>query len=136
MPRLLWISIPFLLAACVGPMPAPDPRMAWVDLQTREVYNMLMSERLDGKRLDDGRYFQVSPGAHVLEASLRYYFNGPARRNTLPINCTLRLRYPDFAAGQRYRLEAWTLSNQIEAVLYDAQNRELAEAEVLNCWQY
>lgn len=133
MSRLPWLLIFPLLAACAGKEPAPNPKMAWVDLKSLEVENTLLAERVDGKRLNDGRYFQVSPGAHVLEASLRYYFGGPNPRYAQPIFCTLRLNYPSFEAGQRYRLETWVLSTQVEAVLFDAQNRELADAEVLNC---
>lgn len=135
--RLSWLTIPLLLTACAGPLPTPDPEMAWVELEAREVTSLLMAERQDGQRLSDGRYFQVGPGTHELEAIFRYYFQGhPTGHNPLPTSCLLRLRYPAFAAGQRYRLEAWTMANQVQGVLYDAAGRELAEAEVLNCGLY
>ncbi|GAB3371246.1 PA0061/PA0062 family lipoprotein [Azotobacter armeniacus] len=135
--RFPWLTIPLLLAACASPLPEPDPKMAWVELEAREVTSLLMAERLDGKRLSDGRYFQVGPGAHELEATFRYYYQGnPMGRNPLATTCTLRLRYPGFAAGQRYRLEAWALASQVQGVLYDASGRELAEAEVLSCGLY
>lgn len=134
MGRLPWVAIPFLLAACAGPLPSPDPQKAWVDLETTGARSLLMAERLDGKRLNDGRYFQVSPGAHELEASFRFeYSGGLLTFEPLEILCYLRLRYADFAAGERYRLRAWALASQVRAELADARGRELAEAEVQLC---
>lgn len=135
--RLSWLTLSLLLAGCASPLPAPDPQMAWVELEAREVTSLLMADWQDGQRLRDGRYFQVTPGAHELEATFRYYYQGnPMGRNTLPISCWVRLRYPNFAAGQRYRLEAWAMSTQVYAVLYDGSGRELTEAEVLGCGPY
>ena len=133
----LCLSLSLLLSACAGPLPAPDPKMAWVELQARETTSLLMADWQDGQRLRDGRYFQVPPGAHQLEATYRYHYQGiPSGRNPLPIGCWLRLRYADFAAGQRYRLEAWAMASQVYAVLYDSRGRELAEAEVLGCGSF
>ncbi|ACO76384.1 hypothetical protein AvCA_01170 [Azotobacter vinelandii CA] len=135
--RFPWLTLPLLLAGCAAPVPEPDPRMAWVELQAREVTSLLMADWQDGQRLRDGRYFQVAPGAHELEATYRYYYQGnPMGRNPLATSCWLRLRYPDFTAGQRYRLEAWNMSTQVYAVLYDSAGRELAEVEVLGCGLY
>ncbi|SEP79904.1 hypothetical protein SAMN04244573_00480 [Azotobacter beijerinckii] len=135
-PRLSWLTILLLLSACAGPLPDPDPKMAWVELEAREVTSLLMAERLDGQRLDDGRYFQVAPGAHDLETIYRYYYGNTMGRNTLPLACLLRLRYPDFAAGQRYRLKVWAQGTQIQGELHDAAGQQLAEIEVLSCGFY
>src|SRR5690606_32834584 len=71
MRALLLLAALSLLGACASPLPAPDPQQAWIDFRT-EPGELLMAEKLDGRRLDDGRYFQVSPGAHRLEASYRF----------------------------------------------------------------
>jgi len=135
--RRLCLPLTLLLSACAGPLPAPDPKMAWVELAPRETTSQLMADWQDGQRLREGRYFQVSPGAHQLDATFHYYYQGiPSGRNPLPIGCWLRLRYADFAAGQRYRLEAWTMGSQVQAMLYDSNGRELAEAEVLGCGSF
>ena len=33
---------------------------------------MLMADRLDGRPVNDGRYFQISPGAHELQVRLQF----------------------------------------------------------------
>ena len=58
-----------LLSACAGPIPKADPSQAWIGLQ-EEAPNDLMAERVDGKRVDDGRYFEVTPGDHRLDVTL------------------------------------------------------------------
>lgn len=54
------------LGACASPLPPVDNKQAWVDLYTITPGKVVMAERLDGKRLTDGRFFQVTPGAHEL----------------------------------------------------------------------
>ena len=55
--------------ACAGPIPKADPSEAWIGLK-EEAPNDLMAERVDGKRVDDGRFFEVPPGAHRLDVTL------------------------------------------------------------------
>ena len=47
--------------------------------------------------------------------------------------CELRVRYDNFAAGQRYRIEARTLAMSAQGWLYDDQRNVLARARVLRC---
>lgn len=87
--------------------------MAWVDLQG-QVTDIFMSDRLDGKRTPDGRYFQVPPGAHELEARYDFEVTGGGGgwgldSDMQTIRCTLWVRYEHFEAGQRYRLQARSL---------------------------
>ena len=67
-----------LLGGCTTPLPPKDPHQAWVDLVLREpaVDASLLAEAQDGKRLDDGRYFQLTPGSHSLKVSYRYELYG------------------------------------------------------------
>ena len=58
-----------LLSACAGPIPKADPSEAWIGLK-EEAPNDLMAERVDGKRVDDGRFFEVPPGDHRLDVTL------------------------------------------------------------------
>lgn len=125
-----------LLGACAGPLPAPDPQQAWVELHAEMPSDLLMAERLDGKRLDDGRYFQVRPGAHRLEVS--YRFEVPAvlfGLDSFTQLCYLRLDYAHFAAGQRYRLEARSIRAWLptESWLSDAEGHRLAEGQEWHC---
>lgn len=132
LPALL---LPLLLNACAGPLPSPDPRQAWVELYATSG-RLLMADRLDGQRLNDGRYFQVSPGRHELQLRFQHEVSGGGRdplAEPLQITCILRVRYHGFAAGQRYRLEARPLGMRAAAWLYDSQRRVVAEGEILRC---
>ncbi|MCY1267506.1 hypothetical protein D9M68_167970 [compost metagenome] len=132
MRTLLALMLLASLTACAGKLPEPDPRMAWVDIR-HDPSDVLMANRLDGKRWNDGRYYQVLPGKHELE--LRYQFEvggGGGFMNTEPtiLTCYMELHYDNFQAGQRYRVEARSAANQPMAWLYDGQRNVLARHEV------
>lgn len=122
------------LGACTSPMPPVDQKQAWVDLYTITPGKVLMAERLDGKRLNDGRYFQVSPGKHELvvrfdyEISTGLFTTDPTERT-----CYLTLEYDGFEAGQRYRLEARAVALQPNAWLYDAERKVVAQERLTHC---
>lgn len=127
-----------VLGACAGPLPTPSPDKAWVDLWASGA-DLLMSHKLDGKQTADGRYFEVSPGAHTLE--VRYRFDamiGPAMSFSEPreVTCYLRVRYDGFAAGQRYRLETQSLQLRAQGWLFDEQRQKVARAEVDRCGSF
>lgn len=135
MRHLLPLAALALLAACAGPLPRPDPAQAWIELHGALPSDLLMAERLDGRRLDDGRYFQVSPGAHRLVVSYRFEVAagslfGIDRFTRL---CYLQIDYPQFAAGQRYRIEARNWRSSTESWLSDASGKRLAEGRELIC---
>ncbi|NMZ45064.1 MULTISPECIES: hypothetical protein [Pseudomonas] len=134
--RLL-VPLLLVLGGCTTPLPPKDPHQAWVDLVLREpaVGASLLAEAQDGKRLDDGRYFQLTPGSHSLKVSYRYELYGGGGfgsrfgwREPLQIQCYLELDYPDFQAGRRYRLEAENTFGQGQITLYDGP-RELVSSE-------
>lgn len=119
-----------LLAGCAGPLPPVDPNMAWVDLHTF-TGKTLMADKLDGKRTDDGRYFQVTPGKHELQIRYDYEYRqgglGMMVDNYSELTCYLRVEYDHFEAGKRYRLEVRHLANDINAWLQDEQRQNVAE---------
>lgn len=123
-----------LLGACAGPLPAPDPQQAWVELYARAA-DTLLAERVDGEVLGDGRYFQVPPGKHRLE--VRYQYDVPGGGGgafagndmTSQITCRVWLTYDGFAAGQRYRLELRPQLRKALARLTDASGREVARSD-------
>lgn len=132
----LFVSL-LILGACASPLPARDPVMAWVDLYT-PASDILMADELDGKRLNDGRYFQVTPGAHELIARFQFEVQGGGSLMSEPLQrvCEIRLRYDGFTAGQRYRIEARTLSMSAQAWLYDEQRNVLARGKILRCGMF
>lgn len=117
-----------LLSACAGPLPKADPSQAWIGL-AQESPNDLLADSVDGKRLEDGRYFQVSPGAHRLQMALLQGANG----NSAQPECEGRLDYSGFKAGEHYQLLESSQGQEVSAVLMDAQGQPLAHSADFSC---
>lgn len=110
------------LGACASPLPPSDPKQAWIDLYTITPGRLVMADRLDGKRLDDGRYFQVSPGRHELVVRFDFeVYSGGFTTDPTERTCYLTVKYDNFEAGHRYRLEARAPVMQPTVYLYDEQ---------------
>ncbi|MBB3103279.1 hypothetical protein [Azomonas macrocytogenes] len=133
--RLAIALLPMALAGCAGPLPEPDLKQAWVDM-SKPPSDYLMADRLDETRVDDGRYFQVTPGAHELEVRYDFEVIGGGGRDTGKYrrSCQLVVHYDAFQAGQRYRIAAYSLGFNPYAFLQDAAHQDLAEAEMVYCW--
>jgi hypothetical protein len=133
---LTLLSAALVLSACASPLPAPDPSQAWVELRSH-AGTLLMADRLDGQRLNDGRYFQVPSGAHELQSRFQFEVNTGGGQDGMSeprqVTCEIRVRYGNFEAGQRYRLEARPLQMKAQAWLYDGQRNVLARGKVLRC---
>ena len=136
MRTLLSLLTACMLSACAStPIPQADPAMAWVDLET-QTGKLVMAERLDNQRLTDGRYFQVTPGNHELMVRFDFevfvggmgMFSDPQERL-----CYITLNFPDFQAGQRYRLQTRSLGFNAYARLYNASGKVVAEERLVNC---
>ena len=128
-----------LLSACTStPVPPMDPQQAWVDFATPTPgAKLVMAQRLDGKNLDDGRYFQFPPGSH--ELMVRFDFEVPTGGSLNGFGqmtdrtCFMTVEYANFAAGQRYRLEGRSLGYTPNIRLYNAARQLLAEERSVNC---
>lgn len=134
--RALLLAPALLLGACASPLPEPDSQQAWVELYST-ADTLLMADRLDGKRWPDGRYFQVTPGQHELQTRFQFEVRGGGglgmMSEPLRMTCEIRLRYDDFVAGQRYRIEARQQLMKAQAWLYDEQRNVVARGEVRRC---
>ncbi|MCP1485135.1 hypothetical protein J3D48_001448 [Pseudomonas fluorescens] len=137
MRKLLSLIVASLLAGCQTPLPPVDPQMAWVNFSTPTPGGkLLMAERLDNQRLNDGRYFQVTPGSHELRVRFDFeVFGGGGALMTGPVErlCYLYIRYDHFEAGQRYLLEGRSLAFTPSARLYNARREIVAEDRQYNC---
>ncbi|MCQ4309218.1 hypothetical protein NA645_14600 [Pseudomonas stutzeri] len=134
LPLVLLLSVG--LSGCASPLPPPDPNMAWIDL-TAQPSDIFMSDRLDDKRTPDGRYFQVSPGAHELEARYEFEISSGGMGifgETQYLRCTMVIRYDDFQAGRRYLFQARSLGFTPQGWLRDEQHNVLARAEAEHCY--
>jgi hypothetical protein len=125
------------LAGCAGALPTVDPQQAWVDMRTI-TGKLIMSDKVDGQTTPDGRYFQVSPGSHKLQVRYDYeirYGGGFSAMSDdyTELTCFIELSYDHFAAGQRYLIEARSLTNDVTAQLLDAQRKVLAEEGRVTC---
>jgi hypothetical protein len=134
--RRLCLCCVALLGGCVTPLPPVDPQQAWVDLRMLDG-KVIMADRLDRQPWPDGRFFQLTPGAHELIVRFDFdiYGGGGGRFGFSSAErlCYLTLRYDAFKAGERYRVEARSLGLQPMARLYDSQERLLAEDSDVNC---
>ncbi|QHF42289.1 hypothetical protein PspS35_00225 [Pseudomonas sp. S35] len=135
---LLCVAIVFIGACTSTPLPAADPQQAWVDFITPTPRaKLVMAQRLDGKNLNDGRYFQMPPGAH--ELMVRFDFEVPAGAGLGGMTemqertCFMTLQYDHFQAGQRYVLEGRSLAFTPNIRLYDSSRQLLAEERSVNC---
>ncbi|CAK13039.1 hypothetical protein [Pseudomonas entomophila] len=116
------------LGACASPLPPVDPSKAWVDLYTITPGRTIMADRLDGKRLDDGRYFQLTPGKHELVVRFDFeVYSGGFTTDPTERTCYLTVRFNDFKAGERYRLEARAPVMQPQVLLYDASRKVVVD---------
>lgn len=123
------LAIVALSTACsITPMPPHDPQMAWVDLSMLNG-KAILAERLDGTRLADGRYFQVTPGRHSLVFRYDYEITMPMTIMSNPAErmCYITVEYAAFEAGQRYRIQARDVGIEPSARLYDQNNQIVAE---------
>lgn len=140
MRQLLPALMAIFLSACAStPIPPADPQQAWVDFATPTPgAKLVMAQRLDGKNLNDGRYFQVPPGSH--ELMVRFDFEvyaggglGSGLSQPQDRTCFITVQYDQFEAGQRYRLEGRSLGFTPNIRLYNAQRQLLAEERSVNC---
>lgn len=137
--RLFMLTGCLLILAGCAELPSPDPSQAWVDFSTATPgAKRLMAQRLDGKSLNDGRFFQVPPGSH--ELMVRFDFEVPSGGGLLggmnqpqERSCFMTLQYAHFEAGQHYRLEGRALAFTPNLRLYDSARQLLAEERNVNC---
>ena len=122
------LSLVLLLSACAGPMPKADPNEAWISLE-EEGSSDLMAERVDGKNVDDGRYFEVQPGAHRLDVTLFEEVGGDSNQ----VDCHGHVSYPNFQAGEHYKLVESTLGTEVRARLYDEKGKQVASVRDFEC---
>ncbi len=138
MHRLLTLGSALLLGACVSALPTPNPAMAWVDLYT-VAGNELIAQEVDRRNWPDGRYFEVTPGAHQLTVNFSFDLPGGGGARDMgdeTRTCVLALSYDQFSAGQRYQLQAGKLGYQPWIRLYDGQQQVVAQGQTLRCPAY
>ena len=139
MPRILACSLLLLLGGCAKTLPAADPDKAWIDLYTI-ARNQLSANALDGRDWAQGRYFEVSPGAHQLQVRLQFETSGGGGGSREhdgggggTRTCILALDYDHFEAGKKYQLKAGTMGHRGWLRLYDEQGDVLSRGKQLRC---
>lgn len=118
-------------SACAAPIPEHDPNMAWVDVQA-QAGHQLSAQRMDGDKVNDARYFQVSPGAHQLQVRLTYQHNGN-RIGDSERHCRVNITYADFQAGQRYSIRALAKGWTVRVWLYNTAGQRIIESKSVRC---
>lgn len=123
------------LAGCSLWMPRHDPAQAWIELHP-VAETELRAVAVDDKPLEDGRFFQVSPGRHELGMRYRFLVDSDdigGQSEPLERDCRLTLDYSHFGAGARYRLVAGGYGFRPWARLYDEHDQLLARSRERGC---
>ncbi|SDI58766.1 PA0061/PA0062 family lipoprotein [Pseudomonas panipatensis] len=127
-----------VLSGCALILPRPDPNRAWIDLDTNGESDLAALE-VDGKPWRSSRYFEVDPGQHELRVRFQFQVAASDIGATDAVNeglwrdCQLTLKYKDFNAGQRYRLQTGNIGFYPWAKLYDAEAKEVARGRTGRC---
>lgn len=116
-----------LLSACAA-IPKADPSEAWIGLQ-EDPLSDLMAERVDGKRLNDGRYFEVTPGSHRLDMTL--YVDGMGDDNQE--ECQAHIDFSQFKAGEHYKLVETSLGEEYRVNLEDSHGKQIGHSKDFTC---
>ncbi|WP_397458462.1 hypothetical protein AB3464_28160 [Pseudomonas asplenii] len=125
---ILTLGLAVLLSACAGPLPKADPSEAWIGLQD-EAPNDLLAEKVDGKSINDGRFFEVTPGAHKLDVMLVEIPVGDGNQE----DCSGQVSYQQFRAGEHYKLVESSLGDEVSARLVDSHGKEVAHTGDFQC---
>lgn len=118
-------------SACAASLPDHDPTMAWIEVRA-QAGHQLSAQRLDNKKVNDARYFQVEPGAHHLQVRLSYD-RGGSRTGSSQRRCLVDIVYNDFQVGQRYSIRALAKGWTVRAWLYNAEGQRLIESMPIRC---
>jgi hypothetical protein len=122
------LSLVCLLSACAGPMPKADPSEAFIGLE-QPGSDDLLAQRVDGRNVNDGRYFEVKPGAHRLDMTLISGADG----NSADLNCMGRLDYSGFKAGEHYQIDASSEGLKAGVSLVDSHGNQVAQSNSFKC---
>ena len=118
-------------SACAAPLPEHNTDMAWIDVQSQAGHR-LSAQRMDGNKVNDARYFQVSPGEHRLQMRLTYD-RGSNSTGDSQRRCLVDIVYADFQAGQRYSVRAMAKGWTARAWLYSSDGQRLIESKPIRC---
>ena len=133
---MLWkvisgVALLITSSACAAPLPERDLSKAWIDVRSQAGHR-LSAQRIDGHKVNDARYFQVSPGEHRLQVRLTYDRGGNNRGGSQR-RCLIDIAYPDFQAGQRYSLQVLAKNWTVRAWLYSSDGQRLIESKSVRC---
>ncbi|MDB5982997.1 MAG: hypothetical protein JWQ69_4012 [Pseudomonas sp.] len=129
-----WLLIPMLglvavLSGCAGPMPKADPNEALITLKGSQ--GSLLADDVDGQRISDGRYFEVTPGAHKLDMTLFVAGMGYANQE----DCQVQVNFQDFKAGEHYQVVETGSGVDYRASLFDSQGHQVGQTRNFTCME-
>ena len=120
-----------MCSACAAPLPEYDLNTAWIDVQS-QAGHYLSAQRADLQKVNDARYFQVSPGEHQLQLRVTYDRGGNSTGDSQR-RCRIDIAYAEFTAGQRYSVRALARGWTVRAWLYNADGQRLIESKPIRC---
>lgn len=133
---LITSLITTLISCTLPPIPTPSTDTAIIELYTAPG-RTLMAERLDKKRVNDGRFFVITEGTHSFVVRFQYDKSerGFSWNNSEEITCLMSFTQ-QFQMGKKYRLEARpTVTDGILILTQNQQNIPIQKSDV-SCGPY
>lgn len=107
--KIIAISSILMLAGCTTQKVTPDASSSVINF-AHDVNSFLVAQRVDGVRVDEGRYFRVLPGQRELEVLVV----NTGEENAFPSNF-VKLSY-EFTAGTDYQLRAQDIGGRLRSI--------------------
>lgn len=119
------------VGGCSGARPEHENNKALVLVESRAGHH-LSAQRVDGKKVTDGRFFILEPGQHKLSVRLSYERGGQIE-GTGWRNCLAEISYADFYAAEKYSIRALARGYTARVWLQSEHGKRLAESQSVKC---
>lgn len=119
------------VSACTAALPEHEDNKALVLVESRAGHH-LSAQRIDGKKVTDGRFFVLEPGQHKLSVRLSYERGGQIE-GTGWRNCLAEISYADFYAAEKYSIRALARGYTARVWLQSEHGKRLAESQSVKC---
>ncbi|MFJ4144439.1 hypothetical protein [Pseudomonas sp. NPDC089734] len=124
MKKLLIVCSLLIISACSTVLPAPDKTSSLVEMSANNK-NTLLAQKVDGSTVRDGRYFQLSPGAHELEVLIvSQSFEGST------VSRFASFKFDHFLPESRYNLKLVGGSHNLHLQLRDETGELIKEVSL------
>lgn|SRR5690554_4749729 len=119
------------VSACNAVLPEHEDNKALVLVESRAGHH-LSAQRIDGKKVMDGRFFILEPGQHKLSVRLSYERGGQIGYSGWR-HCLAEIAYANFRATEKYSIRAYAKGYTARVWLQNEQGERLVESQSVPC---